>query len=215
MRERNTSDRPPRQERALRTRESVVSAAASVFDRQGFGATRLDEIAAAAGVSKGALYFHFASKSAIAVAIIEHHHARGAKLVLDSQNWGLDGLSTVERFINELAISYQRDTLTRAGIRLGNEYRTIGTEVPVPVADCIGWVGRLLRNARSDGTLDSAVEPTAAARIVVGSFFGIQEMSAQLTNCRDLIQRVHEWWAFIRPALTAGPRDSLAQEPVA
>jgi len=208
MPQKDASGRRPRQGRALRTRETVLSAAASVFDRQGFGATRLDEIAAAAGVSKGALYFHFASKSAIAAAINERHHARGAKLVLDSHSWGLDGLSTVERFVNELAISYQRDALTRAGIRLGNEYRAIGTEVPVPVADCIGWVGGLLRNARSDGTLNSAVEPTAAARIIVGSLFGIEEMSAQLTNCRDLIQRVHEWWAFIRPTLTAGPRDS-------
>lgn len=198
----------PKQARAFGTRESLVSAAASVIDRRGFGGARVSEMAVEAGVSKGALYFHFPSKSAIARAILEQHHDLGIKLALNSHNWGLDGLGTVERFINELAISYQHDPVTRAAVRLGTECREIGVEVPAPISDCIAWVDRLLTSARSDGSLDSAVEPTAAARIVVGSFFGIQEMSAQLTNCRDLVQRVHEWWAFIRPSLAAGPVDS-------
>src|SRR5262245_40107714 len=104
----------PRQLRALRTREAVVAAAASVFDRQGFAATRLEEIALAADVTKGALYFHFPSKSAIAAAVIDQHHDQCAQLAVHSRNWELDGLSTVERFINELAINYQRDAVTRA-----------------------------------------------------------------------------------------------------
>jgi hypothetical protein len=58
------------------------------------------------------------------------------------------------------------------------------------------------------------VQPTAAARFVVGSFMGIPEMSAELTNGRHLIQRVHQWWAFTRPTLTTGPRDPLTKEPV-
>jgi AcrR family transcriptional regulator len=198
----------PRQVRALRTREAVLAAAASVFDRHGFAATRLNEIAVEADVTRGALYFHFQSKSEIAASIIEQHHDQCATLALDAQSWGLDGVSTLERFIDELAIRYQRDAVTRAGVKLGNEYRRIGSEVREPYVDCIGWVRGLLDEGRNDGTLDAAVDPTAAARIIVGSVFGILEMSAQLTGCRDAIQRIREWFSFIRPTLTAGSSDS-------
>src|SRR5262249_35958302 len=148
-----------KQARALRTREAVLAAAASVFDRQGFVATRLDDIAAEGDVTKGALYFHFPSKSEIAVAIVAQDLDQCASLVFDTQGWGLDGVSTLERFIDELAIRYQRDAVTRAGIRLANEYRCIGSHVPAPFGDYIGWVRGLLDSARIDGTLDAEVDP--------------------------------------------------------
>lgn len=150
------------------------------------------------------MYFHFPSKAEIAAAIVDQHLGQCASLVLDTQRWGLDGVATLERFINELTIRYQRDAVTRAGIRLANEYRRIGSQVRAPFEDCIGWTRGLLDNARTDGTLDAEVDPTAAARIIVGSFFGILEMSAQLTSHPDVIQRVREWWSFIRPTLAAG-----------
>ena len=47
---------------AAETRERLLRAAADVFAGQGFEGTRVARIAAAAGVSNGALYAHFASK---------------------------------------------------------------------------------------------------------------------------------------------------------
>ncbi len=119
----------PRQARAIRTRDSVLAAAARVIDRQGLAATRLEEIATEAEVTKGALYFHFPSKSEIATAIVEQHYEQCARLALETQNWDLDGVSTLERFINELAMSYQRNAVARAAIRLGNEHERIGAEI--------------------------------------------------------------------------------------
>ena len=203
-----TAPGKPRQARAIRTRDSVLAAAARVIDRQGLAATRLEEIATEADVTKGALYFHFPSKSEIATAIVEQHHEQCARLALETQNWDLDGVSTLERFINELAMSYQRNAVARAAIRLGIEHERIGAEIREPYADYLGWVQELLVNARDDGTLDSAVDPTTTARIIVGSLFGIQEMSTRLTEFGDLIQRVHEWWSFIRPVLT-GPSSQI------
>ena len=54
------------QERAERTREQIVRAAAVCFDTRGFGATSLSGIVETAKVSKGALYFHFTSKEKLA-----------------------------------------------------------------------------------------------------------------------------------------------------
>jgi AcrR family transcriptional regulator len=43
----------------------ILDAAASVFARRGFNEARMDEVAEEAGVSKGGLYLHFASKDAL------------------------------------------------------------------------------------------------------------------------------------------------------
>ena len=49
----------------------IVAAAMSVFAEKGFAAARLDEIAARAGVSKGALYLYFETKEDLFRAVIE------------------------------------------------------------------------------------------------------------------------------------------------
>jgi len=54
--------KPLHQLRAKRTRSQLLDAARTVFSRQGYAGTTVDDIAEAAGVSKGSFYFHFATK---------------------------------------------------------------------------------------------------------------------------------------------------------
>lgn len=49
----------------------IVSAAMAVFAEKGFAAAKLDEIAARAGVSKGAVYLYFETKEDIFRAVVE------------------------------------------------------------------------------------------------------------------------------------------------
>lgn len=49
----------------------IVEAALAVFAEKGFAAARLDEIAARAGVSKGALYLYFSTKEDLFRAVVE------------------------------------------------------------------------------------------------------------------------------------------------
>ncbi|MFD3722337.1 TetR family transcriptional regulator [Streptomyces sp. NPDC058674] len=58
-----------KQERAARTRESLVRAAAEVFAEQGFTTASIAAISRRAGVSAGGLHFHFESKTALADAV--------------------------------------------------------------------------------------------------------------------------------------------------
>ncbi len=50
-------------------REQLLMAAHNLFDRKGFRATTLDEIAEAVGLTKGAVYHHFRNKEAILLAL--------------------------------------------------------------------------------------------------------------------------------------------------
>ena len=58
--------------RTQETQARLLSAAEEVFVRDGYEAAQLDEIAATAGRSKGAVYTHFKSKEDLFLALFEH-----------------------------------------------------------------------------------------------------------------------------------------------
>jgi AcrR family transcriptional regulator len=70
MQERS-GERLNRQERKSQTRERLIDAAAAVFAERGFETATIDEVAAAAGYTKGAVYSNFASKTDLFIALIE------------------------------------------------------------------------------------------------------------------------------------------------
>ncbi len=72
-----TTDTPPRRltrdERRARTREDLLQAAAAVFGRRGYHGASLDEVAEAAGYTKGAVYSNFGSKEELFLEVAERH----------------------------------------------------------------------------------------------------------------------------------------------
>jgi AcrR family transcriptional regulator len=63
------------QRSALQTRQRILAAARGVFAERGYAVATMDEIAAAAGASKGALYHHFATKEELFRALLLGHGA--------------------------------------------------------------------------------------------------------------------------------------------
>jgi AcrR family transcriptional regulator len=82
-----TRPRLDRRTRAARSqgreaRDELLTAALRVFARRGYRQAGVDEIAAEAGYSKGALYWHFAGKEELLLALIEERiDAPARKLV--------------------------------------------------------------------------------------------------------------------------------------
>jgi AcrR family transcriptional regulator len=58
---------------ALARRESILSAALRVFAHSGFPEARMEEVAAAAGLSKAALYLYFPSKDALLRSLLKRY----------------------------------------------------------------------------------------------------------------------------------------------
>jgi len=67
--------RQTREERKARTRADLLVAGRQVFLERGFHRATLDEIAEAAGYTKGAVYSNFADKDALFVAVLDAHYA--------------------------------------------------------------------------------------------------------------------------------------------
>ena len=66
----------PRQERSREMVETILTAAARVFVKEGWGRATTNRIAEAAGISVGSLYQYFPGKDAIAVELLRRHRAR-------------------------------------------------------------------------------------------------------------------------------------------
>ncbi len=74
----------PREER----QQEILEAALRIFVRKGYADTRMDDIVEATGLSKGAIYHHFASKRELFVALIEHWMDQFAPIMNPGQHSG-------------------------------------------------------------------------------------------------------------------------------
>jgi TetR/AcrR family transcriptional regulator, cholesterol catabolism regulator len=70
-----------RSRRSHRTRDRIVTAAARLFERNGYDATSMDDIAEEANITKPTVYYHFANKEALYTTICTQHSGRSNKYV--------------------------------------------------------------------------------------------------------------------------------------
>ncbi|MFZ5724713.1 MAG: TetR/AcrR family transcriptional regulator [Pseudomonadota bacterium] len=68
---------------AAATRARILEAAGRVFARKGFQAASLDEVARDIGLTKGAIYWHFRSKSDLFFALLDHKFQQNTAPVPD------------------------------------------------------------------------------------------------------------------------------------
>jgi TetR/AcrR family acrAB operon transcriptional repressor len=105
-------------EEAAKTRAAIVDAGLACFDRRGIAGTTLAEIAAEAGVTKGAIYHHFEGKEAILHEIRE----QVALPLLDEADTALlhhedcPALDRLERFMVSVLDSLDRDERQRRAL---------------------------------------------------------------------------------------------------
>ena len=71
-------------ERAAETREALIAAARPLFAEHGFAEVALETIVRAAGVTRGALYHHFADKTALFAAVFERVEAEVATRMVEA-----------------------------------------------------------------------------------------------------------------------------------
>ncbi|GAA3280484.1 ScbR family autoregulator-binding transcription factor [Paenarthrobacter aurescens] len=189
------------QQRAKDTRLSVIEGAARVFAEIGYGNASLTDITKRAGVTKGALYFHFTSKRELALAVIEEQHATvlaaGAK-ILSSEAPALEKLLGLCRMFCQQLLE---EPVVQGGIRLTFEASAFDADVSGPYQDWINTTEELLRQAVLDGSIRADLDASAFARYLVASFTGVQLVSDVLTSRADVLLRIEQMWEFLLPAL--------------
>jgi AcrR family transcriptional regulator len=202
------------QVRAKETRAAIIRGAAAAFEQRGYGSTSLAQVSAAAGVTKGALYFHFDSKEALAVAIIEAQHTESVGAGRELLDNNVPGLRALVSMSYELARQLRDDLIVSAGVRLTIEAVNFSTPVSAPYLDWMIACEEFLRRGIADGDVVPTVDVRAAARFFTAAFTGVQVVSDVLTRRGDIDQRLTEMWALLLPGLVAPERwDELQDLP--
>ncbi|MFI5802004.1 ScbR family autoregulator-binding transcription factor [Streptomyces sp. NPDC051561] len=196
-----------KQERAARTRQALIRAAAEVFAEEGFAPASLTRISSLAGVSNGALHFHFETKLALAEAVQGEASARVMQVTATAESGGADGLRALVDATHCLLSLLADDMVVRAGLGLSGVPLT-ADEVDLR-AYWQQWIEAVLERAHREGALAEGVSPEQAASAVMAATVGFAVL-----GCRDtewLSERtVAGYWELMVPRLIQGTGEEIS-----
>ena len=161
--------RRPASDRHGDTRRQIIDAAVLLIADQGFSATSVEEIAAAAGVAKGSVYYNFGSKDEMFTAILTEGIGR-LNVALRSASAGLDGARALEALVTELLTQVHANPnfaklITTEVFRTGRHWQE---SIRLVRDDSMGAFADVVRDARPD--LDAGLVGAAifGATLVAG-----------------------------------------------
>jgi len=179
-----------------RTRKLLLQAAFEEVYKSGFESAGVDTILAATGVTKGALYYHFASKKALGYAIVEEVIAANLR-----EKWlrpfrgGADPIDTLIGIVQ--ATSLQREVV-RAGCPLNNLAQEMSLRderfrkhLAKVFQEWQEGTAAALRRGQSEGTVRSDLDAGETASFLIAMYEGYVMLSK---NAQD----VNVWKVGIR-----------------
>ena len=194
------------QKRAEVTRRALLNAAAEVFTRRGYTDTKLSEILTQALATKGALYFHYASKEELARAVIEEGTKRFTAVCtpyLDSPTPAFEAMIGISFVTVDVALT---DAVMGATFRLITEmgdYRSSETDT---FATWISTYQLLARRAIDEGDLRKDADPDAVGQLLVELFAGARLLATATDNPTTLPRRTAMAWDLLLPVLVNTPQ---------
>ncbi|MGW3269315.1 TetR family transcriptional regulator [Streptomyces sp. NPDC001056] len=195
-----------KRERATRTRANLVLAAARNFDRHGYDGTSLAAVCGDAGISMGALTFHFRSKAALAAAVAEEGVGELQRTRAARPRTGRP-LQDLSALVLAVAATLHRSVHARSAARLIAEGHVV-SDWP---ADWRGEVEGLVECAWESGALNEEVEPGTAAQLVRHLVAGVV-IDARASGGRPdpAPSDFADVWRAVLTGLAAGPPQGAA-----
>ncbi|MFI0241413.1 TetR family transcriptional regulator [Streptomyces sp. NPDC016845] len=159
------------QARAALTRERVVRSAAAEFAEHGYDGTSLSRVCKAAGVTMGALTFHYPSKASLAQAVCAAGIEATRAVVEEADRRGLTPLQSVGGMVGAIAALLSDDCVARAAARLSRERPALRADWRA------GWLPLVRARFRQAEVLDQlrpGTRPESAALLVGSLVAGVE-----------------------------------------
>ena len=156
-------------------RERILRAAIKVFARKGFYATRVSEIAKAAGVADGTIYLYFKNKDDVLVSIFED---RITKLiaVLRAEVEKAGAFEDKLRRVVELQLGLlegQRDLAEVVTVNLRQSSRLLKQYAQPLFTEYLEIIAGVIAEGQRDGLVRDDVSPRVVARALWGALDGV------------------------------------------
>lgn len=109
-------------------RRQILAAATDVFSRKGYAGTTLDDITAAANLSKGAIYWYFESKAELFTTILGERSSVFLELLEDAAQSAPSPLAALEQMWHRWMEALETDRAYQAYARLAHLRIEVGVE---------------------------------------------------------------------------------------
>ncbi|UXA05864.1 TetR/AcrR family transcriptional regulator [Mycobacterium sp. SMC-2] len=182
--------------RADATRRQILRAASHQFARRPYHDVGLDDILAEAQLTKGAMYFHFKSKHALAMELIDKQTAASSVAVGDLLTKGLSGLETLIDFSYLIAVQDIKTDQVRASLNL---IESVAQSEGLRDTLLSGWVeavSGVVQQAIAEGDIDERCEPDDVGRLMVSLHMGLRKTS-NLDEPERFLVDLEKCWILI------------------
>ena len=183
--------------RAGTTRHRLIAAASREFGSRPYSMVSLDDILAEAELTKGAMYFHFQSKQALALAIIEDLNEMSRAAVADLLARKMSGLETLIDLVYLLAVQNSQHEVARAGVRL---LETLDDATAL-WQSWIEFVTTLIGKAVTEGDVVDQHDPEDIAKMLVALWAGVRRIS-DLDQPKNHLDNLQNAWILVLPSFT-------------
>ena len=187
--------------RAGTTRQGLIAAASRQFAHRPYSMVSLDDILAEAELTKGAMYFHFPSKHALALAIIDDLTEMGRAAVTETLARKMSGLETLIDLVFVIAVQDTQDEVTRAGVRL---LETLDSTTALPPALWQSWMEFIttrIQKAVTEGDVADHHDPEDIAKMLVALWAGVRRIS-DLDQPEHYLDNLQKAWILVLPSFT-------------
>jgi AcrR family transcriptional regulator len=191
----------PAQGRAWATRRALLVAAATRFAEVGYHGTSLSEVITACKVTKGALYFHFISKQALADAVVAEMVVGWKVMVAEVRTRGLDPLWTLLAQSDEAVARVTNDPIARGGLQLLAEPRVVCADASAHYVYVEMVTTEQLTAATVAGMLRPGLDPARIARVAVAMVTGVKPICDHVQGPEMLWNAITDLWQGLLPAI--------------
>jgi TetR/AcrR family fatty acid metabolism transcriptional regulator len=156
-------------------RERILDAAVRVFARKGFHATRVSEVAKAAGVADGTIYLYFDSKDQLLASLFEHRVER-LLAYLETELPRVPTASHRLQRIIELQLGLlegERDLAEVVTVIFRQSAKLMREQGAPKFNAYLDVIARVIAEGQASGELRDDVTPHVAARAIFGALDGI------------------------------------------
>ncbi|HEY8039724.1 MAG TPA: TetR/AcrR family transcriptional regulator [Polyangiaceae bacterium] len=156
-------------------RERILDAAVRVFAKKGFHATRVSEVAKAAGVADGTIYLYFKSKDELLVSLFEDRVERLLAFMHQELPRTASASEKLRRII-ELQLGLlegERDLAEVITVILRQSTKLMKEYAAPKFTAYLDAIARVISDGQAAGELRGDVSPHLAARAIFGALDGI------------------------------------------
>lgn len=178
------------QQRALTTRHSILDASAAIFDARGYSAASIKDVITSKDLSKGALFYHFPSKEAIAQQLVHGWSSAVETAFSGACTAAEPPAQKLRRVFLDLSRGVESDLQLRAGMKLTLEAGIEGAHQGY--RQWVDTTGDVVDEGIADGTIRDTAHAHHLAWNVCAGFVGIVNAAPIMREDVDLPTRIDD-----------------------